>query len=237
MAYDPKDASDVAIVTALVGEAVEAANDTHAVEVARLDKKNKDLLAKLAKARTGEGADTGEVDRLERELEESQGLLRTAQVEARETKRQLTAAERERDSAKTTLEAEATFNRTLVTENALTSALTEAKIAPQFLEASKALLGRDVVVKEIDGKRQAFVNDKAISEYVKEWAASDAGKPFIQAPANGGGGAGNNVPNGGGSQKPLAQMNDAERREWLARDPSGFRAASDAQSLQPIIAT
>jgi hypothetical protein len=37
--------------------------------------------------------------------------------------------------------------------------------------------------------RVAKIGDKALSEFVKEWAAGDEGKHFVQAPANNGGGA------------------------------------------------
>jgi hypothetical protein len=110
----------------------------------------------------------------------------------------------------------------MLVENGLTEALNGANVAPQFFAATKALLGKGAEVKEVDGKRQVFVNDKSLSDYVKEWAASDAGKPFITAPANGGGGASNTNANGGGGGKQLNDMTEKERTEMALANPAGF---------------
>jgi len=37
--------------------------------------------------------------------------------------------------------------------------------------------------------RVAKIGDKSVSDFVKDWAASDDGKHFVSAPANGGGGS------------------------------------------------
>lgn len=47
-----------------------------------------------------------------------------------------------------------------------------------------------------------------------------------------GGGGGRSGDGGAGGKKELKNMNDAERIEWARRDPSGFRAAVDAQKLK-----
>lgn len=220
-AYDPNDPTDKATVQALIDAAVKAAEDAHEAEVEGLKNKNKDLVERLRKARAGDtGADASEINRLERELEEVQGQLRTAQTEVRETKRQLTAAERDRDAARQTAETETNFSRSMVVENELTAALTEHKVAPQFFEAAKALLGKGAAVKEVDGKRSAFVGDKSLGDYVKEWSASDAGKAFVQAPGNTGGGTSGGASGGSQTGKKLADYTGLERTNLMRNNPA-----------------
>lgn len=57
-----------------------------------------------------------------------------------------------------------------------------------MLKAAQAMLRSNVQI-EIDGdNRVAKFGDKALSEAIKEWAASDEGKHFVSATVNGGGG-------------------------------------------------
>lgn len=213
MAYDPNDPADVAIVTAAVNEALEAASATHEAEIEGLKKKNTDLLGRIRKLREGgDGNDTGEITRLENELEESQGKLRVAESELRQVRRDLSRVEGERDTARNGLEVESSFSRTMLVENGLTAALAEANVAPHFMEAARALLGKQVTVK-VDGDNRTAVgpSDKPLGEFVKEWAASEAGKHMVAAPANGGGGANGNSPAQGGGAKKISEMSEAER--------------------------
>jgi len=224
MAYDPNDPADKAIFDAAIVEALEGAETAHEAEIERMKAKNAELLGKLAKARKGDGAvDTTEIERLEREIEDLGGKLTTSQAEARETKRLLTTAEKERDTAKTGLAKETEISRNMVADSSLTSSLVEANVAPQFLEAAKALLGKNVTVKEADGERKAFVGDKSLGEFVKEWATGDAGKPFIQAPGNAGGGT---TPPGSppSGSKKIYQMTDMERTAAYNANPADFDA-------------
>lgn len=76
----------------------------------------------------------------------------------------------------------------VVIDDGLSSALVKAGVAPQYMEAARALLkssnqfsiGDDLTPK---------INDETLSDYVLKWATSEAGKPFIQAPINAGAGA------------------------------------------------
>ena len=211
-AYDATDPDTITAVQAAVDAALEAERERHEGEIEGLKNKNKDLLERLRKARTGEGgADTGEIERLERELEETSGKLRTAEADLRETKRQLTRVEGERDTANKTLETESAFSRNMLVENGLTAALVEAKVDPDLMEAAKALLGKGATVKVDGDSRTAVVGDKPLGEFIKEWAASDQAKRFILAPANGGGGANNANASGGGGNKKISEMSEAER--------------------------
>lgn len=187
MAYDPKDPADKKIVDKLIKDAVEealaSAEEAHEEAVAGLKEKNKELIGKLKKARNGENDDSAaEIDRLEGELAENKKQLSAAQKAAKK------AAE-ERDSFKAQAEGESKFSSNLLVENGLTHALTEHKVAPEFMPAALALLRDKATIKTEGDKRSVVVDGKSLGDYVKEWASSDAGKVYVKAPANGGGGS------------------------------------------------
>jgi hypothetical protein len=212
MAYDPKDPADKAIVDGLIAEALEEAATEHEAAIEGLKAKNKELIGKLAKARAGSESGGGEeVARLEGELEQSQTALSTAQGELRQVKRDLVKVTGERDTATTNLETESTFARTMVVENGLTAALVENKVAPEFMDAAKALLSKGVAVKVDGDNRTAVVGDKPLGEHVKEWALSDQGKHFVTAPGNSGSNDGNSNPNGNPGNKRIDAMTQIER--------------------------
>ncbi len=236
MAYDPNDAADKAIVDGLIAQALEAAETAHDAEVERLKAKNTELLGKLSKARKGDaGSDTGEIERLERELEDTGGKLATAESDLRQVRRDLAKVEGERDTFKTNAAKEAEISRGMVIDSSLTSALVEAKVAPQFLEAAKALLGKGVTVKEVDNERTAFVGDKSLGDFVKEWATGDAGKAFILAPANGGGGSGGAPDGGAGGGKKLNDMSESERLAMAKTNPTAWAALLAENNVQPTV--
>lgn len=86
----------------------------------------------------------------------------------------------------------------LVSDRALTDALVAAKIDDTYKPAVRALLKEKGVSITKDGEAQ--IEGQPVADYVKAWAESDAGKPFILS-GNSGGGA-----NGGGS-KSTGEMN------------------------------
>ena len=233
MAYDANDPADRAIVEGLIATALEEERETHRTEVERLDKKNKELLGKLKRTVAGEdGVVVGEIERLESELETNKRDLSAAKSMLRETERKLKTVETERDNFSAQAETEGNFSRNLLTENTLTAALIDAKVAPHFMEAAKALLSKGVSV-EINGdERKVVANGKSVADYVKEWAASDAGKHYIQANANGGGGS--NGANGGGSSssKKLSEMSEQERLTMARENPAGWQQLLESENNQ-----
>lgn len=76
----------------------------------------------------------------------------------------------------------------LVIEDGLTAALAKAGVAPQFIDAAKALLKNSTQF-EIADDLTAKVGESALSDYVAKWATGEAGKHFIAAPHNAGGGS------------------------------------------------
>jgi hypothetical protein len=64
--------------------------------------------------------------------------------------------------------------------------------------------------------RIAKIGDKALSDFVKEWAAGDEGKHFVQAPANSGGGATGGNGGGAASIKGKVDGSPVERAAYFA---------------------
>lgn len=211
MAYDANDPADKKIVDDAVAAALAAQAEEHEEEIEGLRNKNTELLGKLKKARENGGGDnTAEIERLENELAETQRKLSKSEGDLRQTKRDLDTRTGERDTAIGERDNEREISRNEVVNNRLTAELVAVNVASEFLDDVTASLARQVTVKEVEGKREAFVGDKPLSEFVKEWAGSDKGKHYVKAPANGGGGTpppGN--PQGG--TKKIAEMSLAER--------------------------
>lgn len=230
MAYDPNDPADRKIVQDAVDAALATAREEHDSEVERLNNKNTELLGKLKKAREG-GDNAGEVERLETELAGVQKQLGEANTKLRTTERQLATVTGERDTAVTERDTAVSQRDNEFKNNALSSALAEAKVAPHFMDAAKALLNGKLAVEVNGDERTILADGKPVGDFIKEWAASDAGKHYVIAPANGGGGAtgpnGNGNPNG---SKKLSEMSEAERTEMARSQPEAFQSLVAAEN-------
>jgi len=163
-----------------VKDALDAARESFDAEVAGLKDKNKELLGKLRAAGEIKPEDMAAV---EAERDKALADLAAAQKQAKEA----TAAA---DKATKALEAETGFTSKLLVQDGIKSALIAHGVKDDdYLDAltTKFATGASVVA---DGEqRKAIIGDKAIADVIKEWAASDAGKKFVAAPVNGGGGA------------------------------------------------
>ena len=172
-----------------VQEAIKAAVDA---AIQPLAAKRDELLGEVKKLRKESAIKPEDVEKLESQIDELKAQLGNAQKEVKTFK---DTAEK----ASKALADEANFNHRLLVENGLTDELTKAGVTnPAFLKAVKSTLSQQVKVVTEGDQRIAKAGDKSLSDFVKEWAASDEGKHFVQAPANNGGGAqggGNNSNN------------------------------------------
>lgn len=238
-AYDAEDPDTKAAVQAAVEAAIEELREEHEQEVGRLRDKNTELLGKLQKARQNAGGDnTEEISRLERELEETKHDLSEASSKLRITERDLKKVTGERDTAVSERDNERTNFRAELIENNLSAALIDNKVAPHFMDAVKSLLKSKVAV-EMDGdERKLLADGKPLNDFVKEWAASDAGQHYVVAPGNAGGGStganGSGIPTGG---KKLADMSETERLEMSKTRPDEWKAllATETNNSVPVI--
>lgn len=84
-------------------------------------------------------------------------------------------------------------------DSQLSDSLAKAGVKPEFMDAVKAMHRGSAQI-AVDGTEYvARIGDKPISEAIAAWVGSDAGKHFISAPNNSGGGA--NGGNGGQGSK------------------------------------
>lgn len=180
MAFDPNDADVKAAIKAAVDEAV-----------AGLQTKNAELLAKLKKATKDAQIDPSEHAALQSELDATQAKLAEAVKAAK-------AANTEAEKVKKAYESESKLTHNLLVENGLTDALTKAGVTnPVHLRAAKAMLAGQVQLVAEGDNRIAKVGDKALADYVGEWAKGEEGKYFVAAQQNGGGGAPGGAGKGG----------------------------------------
>lgn len=171
-------------------DAVQAAVDAATEGLAT---KNRELLGEVKKLKRGVEIDPAEFEALESQIDTLKADLNKAQKEAK------TFAKQAEDSTKA-LESESGFTRSLLIEQGLTAELVSAGVKnPAHLKAALAMLKSDAQVVQDGDKRVAKIGDKAIKDYVKEWAAGDDGKHFITADQNSGGGASGGGGGGGAS--------------------------------------
>lgn len=176
MAFDKNDPE----VKAAIKEATEAAI-TEAT--AGLVTKNQELLGKLKKAQKDATIDPADHAALQAELDAIQTKLADALKATKE-------ATKEIEKLKKQCETESKVAHNLLVENGLTMALLEAGVKkPAYQKAARAMLACQVVLTADGENRVAKVGDKTLAEFVKEWAVSDEGKAFVDAPGNIGGGA------------------------------------------------
>lgn len=150
-----------------------------------LKTKNAELLGKLKKAQAGSTIDPADFDAIERERDQLKADLVKAQ-------RDVTKAKTDADNATKALDVERGNTSKLLVEQGLTDALVKAGVTnPVHQKAAKAMLASQVQIADDNGAKVPKVGDKALSDYITEWAGSDEGKHFVAAPASSGGGAHN----------------------------------------------
>ena len=174
-----------------VKEKIEAAV---AEATAGLVAKNQELLGKLKKATKDAQIDPSEHAALQSELDATQAKLA-------EATKALKAANTEAEKVKKAYESESKLTHRLLVENGLTDALTKAGVTnPVHLRAAKAMLSGQVQLVAEGDNRIAKVGDKALADYVGEWAKGEEGKYFVAAQQNGGGGAPGGAGKGGNAK-------------------------------------
>jgi hypothetical protein len=185
-----------------VQEAIKAATEA-------LANKNRELLAELKEAKRGKAINPDDVAKLEE-------LLDAANAKAAKLENDYKALAKASEQSAKALQSEQAYTQSLLIDNGLTDALTKVGVTnPAHVEVLRSHLSKSAQV-VLDGEnRVARIGDKPLHDYVKDWAASDAGKAFVTAPINSGGGAtGSN--GGAAGQKTLKReafdaLNPAEK--------------------------
>lgn len=187
-----------------VKDAIAAAVDE---AVGGLKAKNSELLGKLKKAQQGQSIDPAELLAVETERDALKRELSKAQKEGK------AAAQAIEDATKRAESAESAATR-LLADNGLNEALAKAGVTnPALLKAAKALHASQVQIVAEGDNRVAKVGDKALADFITEWAGSDEGKNFVTAAEASGGGA----QNSGGATHKTAGDAGGDKAARLAR--------------------
>ena len=172
-----------------------------------LEESNRGLKSDLVKLKVkAKGADIDPDDyaNLQNQVAELSGKLENDGKLSKKELERLSGLVKEKDSALTTY---------LLDAN-LTDSLAKSKVKPELMDAAKALLKMQATIKAENGNYQAVIGDKALGEFVKEWATSETGKHFVSAENNSGGGAqgGNN-----NSQSKTISRSEFDAKSQLER--------------------
>lgn len=147
-----------------------------------LQKKNRELLGELkaSKAKSkGVEIDPEDYSNLQHELETLRDQFDKTQKNSVKEIEKFQKAIGEKDSA----------IQNYLIENGLSDAMLKANVRPEMMPAVKAMLRQQAAIKAEGSEYVALMGEKPLPEAVLEWAQSDAGKPFVVAPDNSGGGA------------------------------------------------
>lgn len=149
-----------------------------------LKAKNTELIGKLKKAQQGQQIDPADLQAVEAERDQLKTELANANKALKKANTDLEAANKRAD------EIDGAYAGSLK-DGALTEALTKAGVtSPALLKAAKALHGSALqVVTDESGARVVKAGDKALADFITEWAGSDEGKHFVAAPDTNGGGS------------------------------------------------
>jgi hypothetical protein len=120
---------------------------------------------------------------------------------------------------------------TLLVDNAISAAIVENGVMPQFARAVTAMLKADASV--TDG--EALANGVPLADHIKSFFIGDEGKHFVAAPANSGGGAQGSSAKGSAWSKP---PETAEEYNQFMQDsvtnPAMTNAAADSWGRQDL---
>ncbi|MAR55994.1 MAG: hypothetical protein CMM93_02320 [Rickettsiales bacterium] len=187
-----------------------------------LKNKNSELLAEVKDQKAANKSFQDQLDELKaaKEAADEEAANKSGDVEKIKANLE-TKHQKEREALMSELKGKNSMLHTMLVDNGLTEALSKAGVAPQYMDAAKALIQKNnaAEVTEVDGAAVARIGNESISDFVKGWSQGDQGKHFVAAPANGGGGAGGS--NGGGkapSGKSWMEMNNQEKTEYLKQN-------------------
>lgn len=184
----------------------QAVADAIAAEVEGLKAKNAELIAKNKKLQAGATITPDDLAAVESDREEWKSKFLAAEKAAKKLTTDLEVA------TKKAADIDSAYSRS-VADAALTEALSKAGVTPALLKAAKALHGSALQVVDDNGARTVKAGDKALSDFITEWASTDEGKHFVAAADTQGGGS-----HGGRGAHQEPQGNAAgTRSEAIAR--------------------
>lgn len=195
--------------------------------IKELEAKVKDLPEDFDPAKVAEL--TAEVERLKQDLAAKGGSAEEVQNLRRQYETRITTLTQQHEEALRARDGEVQARDqelgSILIDNGLISALTDAGVKKELLRAGVALLRPSVkvVVDEETKRRKAVVEtnlgEVELKQYVDTWAKSEEGKPFL-APATGGGATGSERGGGGANPWRADQWNVTEQGRVYKEDPA-----------------
>lgn len=196
-------------------KAIEDAGYVSSADVKGLKAKRDELLAKVSAGK----ATQEELAQAQQKLKDIEEKKLADEANWQELEGRLRAEMSEKE---TKLSDTVTSLTDTLKERDLMTALVAAKVAPHFIEAVKAMLKDQVSFED----NKAVVDGKPLGEFVSEWSESDAGKHFVAAPDNSGGGA----PGSKGTKtvvKKFDEMTPQELSVLNKEDPAKYKQIKD----------
>lgn len=199
-------------------EAIKTAVDG---EVKGLKNKNTELLGKLNAEKDAKSETEKRLNALEADKTKAEEDAATASGDVNKMREQLETRHKkeldERDGKIKNLDGQL---NTHVLDQGLTASLTKANVAPGLMPAAKALIKAEFKgeIGDNDGTPFAKFDGQAVGDFVTNWAGTDAGKHFVTADKNSGGGS--NGANGKGdansgaktiTRSAFSELSHAER--------------------------
>lgn len=195
--------ADEALTKADIEKAVKDATDKLQESIDRLETKNKELIGENRKLKAA-----GEIK--PEDLTAAEDRADKAEARVKELDGEVKKLAGERDKAVKSLETETGFTQKLLIQDGLKSALIANGVKDEdHLDVLTAKFAGGASVKVEGENRTALYGDKPLSDFIKEWAGTDSGKKFVEAPINSGG----NAP---GGDKNKAAVKTATRTEFDA---------------------
>lgn len=181
--------------------------------------KNSELLAKLKQAQKGQSIDPSALEAVETERDQLKADLAAAQKAAKKAASDAEAAIKRAESSES-------YTSRLLIETGLNEALVKSGVInPVHQKAAKAMLASLVQLSTDGDTRIAKVGEKALGDYVTEWAASEEGKHFVTAANGSGGGA------GGGGNSSHSTAKTLSREAFNKLDPYAQAAHIHAKGV------
>lgn len=166
-----------------IDAALAKAAEKHDEDVAGLKRKVDELITSNKQLKRGAEIKPEDLQAAEDRAEKAEAALADAT-------KQVKALTTERDKAVKALETEQAHTSKLLISDGLKSALIANGVKDEdFIDTLTAKFASGASIKAEGDARVAMIGDKALADAIKEWAGSDAGKKFVAAPDNSGGGA------------------------------------------------
>lgn len=172
--------SDIDLTSPEVKAAIEAAVEKATTPLVA---KRDELLGEVKKLRASTGITPADIEKVEAERDELKAKLAEANKVASKATKEAEAA------LKKASEIDSNYTRTL-TDAALTEALAKAGVTqPVHIKAAKAMLAGQLQAVDENGARVVKAGDKALADFITEWAGSEEGQFFVASSGAHGDGA------------------------------------------------